>query len=92
MIFSQNLHWLCSAPKTEQQMPLKPIKNSWDLKNSCPPKSFQQIYILEPSAMDESLIIHKYAPTFCVGGKGGEVDIINILYFSFSFFGGEGVM
>ena len=65
-------------------MTLKP-KCSF-IKNSCPPKSFQQICILEPSPMDESLIIHKYAQFFLCWGEGGEVDIINILYVNFSFF------
>lgn len=82
MFLFHNFRWLCSAPKCSS------IKNTWDLKYSRPPKSFQKIYILEPSAMDESLIIHKYAPTVCVEGKGGEVDIINILYVRIFFWGG----
>lgn len=93
MTFCQNFHWLLFSPKK--------TKNKWHLnQNAALSKTLVR---QSPSNRFTSLSLQLWMNhwsftnmhnSFCAGGKGVKVDIINILYVNFSFFswGGGDVM
>ena len=85
MTFCQNFHWLLFSPKK--------TKNKWHLNQNA--ALSKTLVHQSPSNRFASLSLHLWMNhwsftnmhnSFCVGGKGGEVDIINILYVNFSCF------
>lgn len=91
MTFCQNFHWLLFSPKK--------TKNKWHLnQNAALSKTLVR---QSPSNRFTSLSLQLWMNhwsftnmhnSFCAGGKGVKVDIINILYVNFSFFSWGGVM